>query len=77
MMFEDAVILLLGLGNTPCSVCDLRQVVIGGDHEVTGKGGHRRIYKPNFDESGFRNFIAEVTVKKLLDEFPEETKKIL
>ena len=48
-----------------------------GYHEITGKGGYRRIYKPNFDESGFRKFIAEVTVKKLLEEFPEETKTIL
>ena len=48
-----------------------------GSHEVTGKGGYRRIYKPNYDEAGFKEFIAKVTVKKLLDEFPEETKKIL
>ena len=46
-------------------------------HEITGKGGHRRIYKPKFDESGFKQFIAETTMKKLLEEFPEETKKVL
>ncbi len=46
-------------------------------HEITGKGGHRRIYKPKFDESGFKQFIAETTIRKLLDEFPEETKKAL
>lgn len=45
-----------------------------GYHEITGKGGHRRIYKPNYDESGFRKFIAETTLKKLREEFPEETK---
>ena len=48
-----------------------------GYHEITGKGGHRRIYKPNYDEAGFKEFIAKVTLKKLLAEFPEETKKIL
>ena len=48
-----------------------------GYHEITGKGGHRRIYKPLFDENGFKRFIAETTMKKLLEEFPEETKNIL
>jgi predicted transcriptional regulator len=46
-------------------------------HEITGKGGHRRIYKPNFDEDGFKQFIAETTLKRLLEEFPEETRKTL
>ena len=48
-----------------------------GYHEITGKGGHRRIYKPKFDESGFKQFIAETTVKKLREEFPAETRKVL
>ncbi len=48
-----------------------------GYHEITGKGGHRRIYKPKFDESGFKQFIAETTIRKLLAEFPEETRKAL
>ena len=48
-----------------------------GYHEITGKGGHRRIYKPKFDEDGFKQFIAEVTIKKLLEEFPEETDNTL
>ena len=46
-------------------------------HEITGKGGHRRIYKPKFDENGFKEFIAETMLKKLLQEFPEEIKNIL
>lgn len=46
-------------------------------HEITGKGGYRRIYKPKFDESGFKQFIAETTMKKLLADFPEETRKVL
>ena len=45
-------------------------------HEITGKGGYRRIYKPKFDEKGFEQFIAETTIRKLLVEFPEETRKI-
>lgn len=46
-------------------------------HEITGKGGHRRIYKPAFDESGFKEFIARTVLNKLLEEFPEETKRVL
>jgi len=48
-----------------------------GYHEITGKGGHRRIYKPNYDEDGFKGYIAKTALKKLLEEFPEETSKAL
>ena len=46
-------------------------------HEITGKGGHRRIYKPNFDEKGFKRFIAETAIKKLKEEFPNELRELL
>jgi hypothetical protein len=42
-------------------------------HEITGKGGHRRIYKSIYDENGFKRFIAETTIEKLRIEFPEIT----
>ena len=48
-----------------------------GYHEITGKGGHRRIYKPNYDENGFKRYIAETVFKKLLHDFPEETRSVL
>jgi len=48
-----------------------------GYHEITGKGGHRRIYKPNYDENGFKRYIAETVFKKLLKDFPEETREVL
>ena len=48
-----------------------------GFHEITGKGGHRRIYKPVFDESGFKRYIAETVLRKLLHEYPEETRVVL
>jgi hypothetical protein len=48
-----------------------------GFHEITGKGGHRRIYKAVYDESGFKRYIAETVLRKLLHEFPEETRKVL
>ena len=46
-------------------------------HEITGKGGHRRIYKAVYDESGFKRYIAETTLRKLLNEYPEETQTVL
>lgn len=48
-----------------------------GFHEITGKGGHRRIYKAVYDESGFKRYIAETVLRKLLHEFPEETRTVL
>ena len=48
-----------------------------GFHEITGKGGHRRIYKAVYDESGFKGYIAEAVLRKLLREFPEETRTVL
>lgn len=48
-----------------------------GYHEITGKGGHRRIYKPNYDEEGFKKYIAKTVFKKLLHDFPEETRAVL
>lgn len=46
-------------------------------HEITGKGGHRRIYKPKYDENGFKEFIARTMLSKLLEEFPDEASKAL
>ncbi len=46
-------------------------------HEITGKGGHRRIYKPMFNENGFKHYIAETVLRKLLLDFPEETRKAI
>jgi len=48
-----------------------------GYHEITGKGGHRRIYKSVYDESGFKRYIAGTVLRKLLKDFPEETRKVI
>ena len=45
--------------------------------EITGKGGHRRIYSAKYDEAGFKQFIAKTVVNNLIRDFPEETKKVL
>lgn len=45
--------------------------------ERSGKGGYHRVYFPNFDEAGFKEFIAKLFVGKLLEEFPDETENVL
>jgi predicted transcriptional regulator len=50
--------------------------VLKGD-EKTGKGGHRWIYSPAMNESEFKEFIAETLIKKLMRDFPEETRTAL
>jgi len=45
--------------------------------EMTGKGGHRRIYSAKYDEAGFKEYIAKVVLGNLLRDFPEETRKAI
>ena len=45
--------------------------------EITGKGGHRRIYSAKYDEAGFKEYVARVVLKNLLRDFPKETKRAL
>ena len=46
-------------------------------HEITGKGGHRRIYSTKLDEAGFKKYVAELVLGNLMRDFPEETKDAL
>ena len=41
--------------------------------EETCKGGMRRKYSPGLDESGFKVHIAEMVLKSLVVDFPNET----
>jgi len=45
--------------------------------EKTGKGGHRRIYSMKHDEAGFKEHVAQQVLRRLLRDFPEETKRAL
>jgi len=46
-----------------------------GYTEITGKGGHRRIYTSDLDEAGFKRFMAHKIISKLLKTWPEATKE--
>lgn len=46
-------------------------------HEITGKGGHRRIYAPMFDEAGTKLFLARLFINKLMAEWPYSTKQAI
>jgi len=43
----------------------------------SGKGGYHRVYIPVHDERGFKEYLAQEVMGKLLREFPEEASKAL
>ena len=48
-----------------------------GYTEITGKGGHRRIYTSDLDEAGFKRFMAHKIISKLHETWPESTSETL
>lgn len=48
-----------------------------GVREVTGKGGHRKIYFPLLDENGLIMDVLGTVFHSMMDDFPEETMKIV
>uniref|UniRef100_A0A6M3M1M2 Uncharacterized protein n=1 Tax=viral metagenome TaxID=1070528 RepID=A0A6M3M1M2_9ZZZZ len=45
--------------------------------EITGKGGHRRIYSAKYDEPGTKRYLAEKIISKLHETWPEATKETI
>ena len=45
--------------------------------EITGKGGHRRIYSTKLNEAQFKEYVAESVLKNLIRDFPSETREAL
>ena len=45
--------------------------------ENTGKGGHHRVYTAAYTEAEFKRRVAEITVTKLIREYPQETRKAI
>ena len=45
--------------------------------EITGKGGHRRIYSAKYDEAEFKEFVANKIISKLYETWPEATLKVI
>ena len=43
----------------------------------TGKGGHHRVYYSVFTKLEFEEHLAKVIIQKLMNEFPEGTKKAI
>jgi hypothetical protein len=42
--------------------------------EETGKGGYHWVYSPTLDEAGFKQFIVDTLLGRLMSEFPDEVK---
>ncbi len=45
--------------------------------EITGKGGHRRIYSAKYDEAGFKEYVGRSVLENLLRDFPDETRRVI
>ena len=45
--------------------------------EITGKGGHRRIYSTKLNEAQFKQYVAETVLGNLVRDFPIETKEAI
>jgi len=45
--------------------------------EKTGKGGHHRVYRHRYSETKLREYLASCFISKLLEEFPDETRRTL
>lgn len=43
--------------------------------EVTGKGGHQRVYRIDLSISELKEYLVRIVFDKLLFEYPEETKR--
>ena len=43
----------------------------------SGKGGYHRIYKPKFDENGFKKELAKSLLSSLMRDFPDETMEVI
>jgi hypothetical protein len=56
---------------------DMREMGVLKGVEETCKGGHRWVYYPAMDEAGFKKFIVETLIEKLMSEFPEETSIVI
>ena len=48
-----------------------------GFTEITGKGGHRRIYSARYDEEGSKRYMAKKIISKLLETWPENTRETI
>ncbi|MCW4049480.1 MAG: hypothetical protein NWE89_07050 [Candidatus Bathyarchaeota archaeon] len=45
--------------------------------KATGKGGHHRVYYMKYSETEFKQQLVALVIKKLLTEYPEETRKVI
>ena len=46
-------------------------------NSITGKGGHRGLYKQKYTETEFKKLVAEILIERLQKNFPGETREAL
>ncbi len=45
--------------------------------EVTGKGGHQRVYRLDLSDSELKEYLARIVIDKLMVEYPDETRRVV
>jgi len=53
----------------------LEEQSVLGSRDVTGKGGHHKIYYPLMDEKGYVKYLIKTMVESMRRDFPERQKK--
>ncbi len=48
-----------------------------GFRDVTGRGGHHRIYITKLDESGYKKYIVRTLLESVAKDYPKEAKEVL
>ena len=48
-----------------------------GSRDVTGRGGHHKIYYPLMDEEAHKKCLIKTMVESMMRGFPEETREVL
>jgi len=56
---------------------DMREMEVLSGEEVTGKGGHHWVYYPKLDEAGFKSYIVDKMIGRLIENFPESTREAI
>jgi len=56
---------------------DMAEKGVLTEERKTGKGGYHGVYSHKYSEAEFKQYIAEYVIRKLLNEFPVETRKAI
>jgi predicted transcriptional regulator len=56
---------------------DMAEKGVLNEEKKSGKGGYHGIYSHKYSESKFKQYLADHFIRKLLNEFPNETRNVI